>query len=508
MSARTADSSAGFGQVTRQGAHALWERGSALVGGRARARVILILAAALGLQGADVATLSATANDLQRAFGINNTSIGLLVSVTALAAALGTIPIGVLTDRTRRTRLLAISIGLWAVAMFFAGAATSFAWLLIARIGLGVVTATSGPTITSLTGDFFPARNRARMLGYILGGELAGTGIGFIISGEIAALVSWRFAFWWLIIPTAALMWLVWRLPEPARDGQSRLQPGQTDIPDEREVDPSGPATKDSEDADYKGEEADASAAQVARSKRVAPRPELILTTDPTNRSLWWAVRYVLRVRTNVVIIIASALAYFYFAGLQSFVMIFVTDHYGIAQSVASVLTLVVGIGAVAGVYLGGRTADRLLGRGRINARITVPAVVLLGVVVALAPAVLTTSLILALPLLTIGAGLLSAANPPLDAARLDIIHPALWGRAEGVRTVLRMLAQAAAPLLFGWVSESVFGGPHGLEYTFLVFLIVLIIAGALSLTGIRSYPRDVASAAESYRRQPMTGAR
>ena len=29
----------------------------------------------------------------------------------------------------------------------------------------------------------------------------------------------------------------------------------------------------------------------------------------------------------------------------------------------------------------------------------------------------------------------------PLDAARLDIIHPALWGRAEGVRTVLRMLA-------------------------------------------------------------------
>jgi predicted MFS family arabinose efflux permease len=77
----------------------------------------------------------------------------------------------------------------------------------------------------------------------------------------------------------------------------------------------------------------------------------------------------VLRVRTNVVIIIASVLAYFYFAGLQSFVMIFITDHYRIAQSVASVLTLVVGIGAVAGVYLGGRTADRLLGRGRLNAQ-------------------------------------------------------------------------------------------------------------------------------------------
>lgn len=496
---------AGFGRATRHSAQALFDRGSALVGGPARARVILLLAAALGLQGADVATLSATADDLQRVFGIGNTAIGLLVSVTALAGTLGTIPIGVLTDRTRRTRLLAISIGLWAVAMLFAGAATSFGWLLIARVGLGAVTATVGPTIASLTGDFFPARSRARMLGYILGGELVGTGIGFTISGEIAALVGWRFAFWWLVIPTAALVWLVWQLPEPARDGQSRLQPGQADIPDEREVGTSGTP---SPGADSEAEEADVSAGEVVRGKRVEPQPELVLTEDPTDRSLWWAVRYVLRVRTNVLIIIASALGYFYFAGLQAFAIIFVTSQYSISKSVASVLTLVVGIGAVAGVYLGGRTADRLLGRGQINARVAVPAVALFAVVAVFAPAVATTSIGLALPLLTLGAGLLSAANPPLDAARLDIIHPALWGRAEGVRTVLRTLAQAASPLLFGWMSERVFGGGrHGLEFTFLVFLIVLIAAAALSLSAIRSYPRDVATAAESYRRHPLTDA-
>lgn len=126
---------------------------------------------------------------------MDNTGVGLLTSVTALAGALGTIPIGVLTDRTRRTRLLAISVALWAVAMFFAGAALSFAWLVIARAGLGVVTATGGPTIASLTGDFFPAPIWARMLGFILGGELVGTGIGFVISGEVAALVGWRYAF-------------------------------------------------------------------------------------------------------------------------------------------------------------------------------------------------------------------------------------------------------------------------------------------------------------------------
>ena len=85
-----------------------------------------------------------------------------------------------------------------------------------------------------------------------------------------------------------------------------------------------------------------------------------------------------------------------------------------------------------------------------------------------------------------------------------------LWcskaARAEGIRTLLRTLGQAAAPVLFGWFSDRVFGGGrHGLEYTFLAFLVVLIVAGALALTATRTYPRDIATAAESYQRQPIT---
>jgi MFS family permease len=118
----TAEDLTGFRQASRHSAQALLEPGSALGGGLARARVILILAAALGLQGADVATVSATANDLQRAFGINNTAIGLLVSVTALAGALGTIPIGVLTDRTRAAPSCWRSFPAFLIVLIIAGA--------------------------------------------------------------------------------------------------------------------------------------------------------------------------------------------------------------------------------------------------------------------------------------------------------------------------------------------------------------------------------------------------
>ena len=42
----------------------------------------------------------------------------------------------------------------------------------------------------------------------------------------------------------------------------------------------------------------------------------------------------------------------------------------------------------------------------------------------------------MALPYITLASLAVSAQNPPLDAARLDIMVPLLWGRAEGMRTL------------------------------------------------------------------------
>jgi hypothetical protein len=53
-------------------------------GGPARARAALTLAAVLAVNGADTGTISATASNLEHAFGIGNTQIGLLLTVVAL----------------------------------------------------------------------------------------------------------------------------------------------------------------------------------------------------------------------------------------------------------------------------------------------------------------------------------------------------------------------------------------------------------------------------------------
>src|SRR5581483_11544903 len=103
--------------------------------------------------------------------------------------------------------------------------------LLLTRLALGAVTATAGPAVASLTGDYFPARERGRVYAYILGGEILGTAAGFIISGSVASLIDWRAAFFLLAIPGFFLARELYRtVPEPIRGGQSRLEPGVTDL--------------------------------------------------------------------------------------------------------------------------------------------------------------------------------------------------------------------------------------------------------------------------------------
>src|SRR5207244_11049902 len=121
--------------------------------------------------------------------------------------------------------------------------------------------------------------------------------------------------------------------------------------------------------------------------------------------------------------------------------------------------------------------------------------------VVLFVPAIFTRSAVTALPYITLAALALSAQNPPLDAARLDIMVPLLWGRAEGVRTFLRTTAQALAPLLFGAVSDYVFGGGRsGLQWTFAFMLLPLAARAYFLFNALRTYPRDVATASASAR--------
>jgi MFS family permease len=450
------------------------------LGGAERTRVVVVLAAVLALSSADASTVGASATHLRSALGISNTDIGLLVTVTSLVAAVASLPFGILADRVRRTWTLGAAIVLWGGAMIWSATVSTFGELLVTRMLLGGVTAAAGPLVASLVGDYFPSSERGRIYGYILAGELAGAGIGFAVTGDIAAL-SWRAAFVILAIPAFALAWFVVRLHEPARGGGDALI-----------AHGAAPEAPEEDDA-----ERGTDAQRIARERGLEPDPELVRIGDPRRMSIFDATRYVLHVRTNIALILASAGGYFFLAGIQTFGVEFVTKQYGINQALGTLVLLVVGTGGILGVLGGGALGDFLLHRGVLSARILVSAVAATLAVALFVPAILTRSAVTALPYITFAALALSAQNPPLDAARLDIMVPLLWGRAEGIRTFLRTMGQAIAPVVFGGISDHVFGGGRsGLQWTFVLMLVPLAGSAYFLFTALRTYPRDVATAA------------
>ncbi len=484
-----------------------------LLGGPARTRVVVILAGVLALNSADTATVGASASQLRLSLHISNGDIGLLVAVTAAVAAVFSVPFGVLADRMHRIAILATTVTAWGAVMVLTASVGSFSRLLLARLVLGAVTAASGPMVASLVGDYFPAGERGKIYGYVLAGELLGAGAGFVITGDIAG-ISWRAAFVVLALPTIPLAWALAHLPEPARGGASQLRQGAPRVIGRREIRRSrragdagagyrdgAPGTARGPDGWVSGAEASdhvadarsTDAQELARSRGILADPDLVLHEDPRRMGIVTMVRYVLGVRTNLVLIVSGACAYFFLAGVETFGLEFARSQYHVEQLAASALMLVVGLGAVLGVVFGGRFGDRLVRRGHLSGRIGIAAVAALCTTFLFVPALLTHSALAALPYITVAGFALTAQNAPIDAARLDIMPPLLWGRAEGVRSLLRTSAQAIAPLAFGGLSDLV-----GLRTTFGIMLVPFLASGLILLRALRTYPKDVATAAAS----------
>jgi MFS family permease len=490
-----------------------------MVGGPARARVVVLFGCVLALSSADTATIGAVAKQLESAMKIDNTEVGLLSSASLLVGAIFVLPVGMLVDRSRRMPLLAGSIVLWSVATLASAFAGSYSTLLITRLALGAVAATAGPAIASLTGDYFPARERGRVYSYILGGEIGGTAIGFLISGTLANLISWRAAFVMLAIPGLFLARSLWRtVPEPLRGGQSHLHPGAESF------EPAQPDEFAWEEPALPQSPADAELAHEAAQRHgVRPDQRRVLRRDPRELGILAAVRYVLSVPTNLMLIAGSALGYFFLSGLQTFLVVFVEGHYKVGYgSLLSVAILLI-VSALIGTLISGRVTDAMLRNGFLNARIWIPGICYLGAAGLLIPGILADKLSTGLWFDVGGATLIFAANPPLNAARLDIMPSGLWGRAESTSTLLRSLSQALAPLLFGGVSDLIAGifpvqapvgtHPHGaispsvakgLEVSFLIMLVALIAAGIFLLRARHTYPTDVATAG-AYAPEPAT---
>src|SRR5438445_3290917 len=160
------------------------------------------------------------ANIISKELGLGIDQVGFLATAFVFVYAVGTLPLGIWADRWNRKNIVVICVTIWSLATAFTAIASSFWWLFISRMVLGIGEAGYYPAGTALLSDYFSRTKRAQVMSRWTAGSLIGLMIGFIAGGVVAGLGygMWRLAFLFTGIPGLVLAFLAYRLREPRRN--------------------------------------------------------------------------------------------------------------------------------------------------------------------------------------------------------------------------------------------------------------------------------------------------
>lgn len=346
--------------------------------------------------------LGAVTEDIRKEWGVSDTWMGLLgTAFTLIYAAVG-LPFGHLTDKARRTRLLAGGVFVWSLLTAASGIAMNYWQLFAYRLGVGVGEATCAPASTSLIGDLYPANRRAKALSVFMLGLPIGIALSFAVSGWIAHSYGWRSAFYVAGIPGLICAIAALKIHEPER--------GATEAHD------------------------------IGSMKRKGS-PFLLVLSIPT---MWW-------------LIASGALHNFNMYAIGSFLSPFLQRYHGMDIRQAGFISMAVyGLAGAPGLILGGIAGDAVMRRRR-NGRLIVGAIAILISVPFIFFALKADrgEMVTFIALMGVGVGVMYAYYSTVYSTIQDVIEPSLRGTAMALYFfAMYVLGASLGPVGTGFASD------------------------------------------------------
>ncbi len=362
----------------------------------------------------DTAILRGVLPILEDEWSLSDLQLGLLGFAFIFVNAIATVPAGWVADHTRRNRLIGWTLVSWSALITLSATAVNYVNLLGARAVMGIGQAVDDPASTSLLGDYYPARLRARAFSLTQIALFVGGGIGLALGGFVGSTLGWRWAFAIVGMPGSIVAVLAFRLREPERgeaDGAVRSAPT-----------------------------ADLSFRDFGRRART---------------ELWGEVKVIFGIRTMRYILVGVAALLFTVSGIGYWLAVYHERYSGMSVGEATAFTAaVLGIGGGIGTLLGGVLSDRLHGSiegGRIL--LVVWSSIACAVLFLVSFAVGSVPLRLALQFI----GVLAAAGavPGLRASMLDVVPAESRGvGASAFALTSSIFGSALAPPLVGLLSD------------------------------------------------------
>ncbi|MGA9768717.1 MAG: MFS transporter [Blastocatellia bacterium] len=267
--------------------------------------------------------LGAVGETIREEWKLSDTALGYLGTAFIILYAVVGVPLGRLTDKKSRTRLLSAGVAVWSLFTAVSGIAQNYTQLIFARLGVGIGEASCAPAATSLIGDLFPANKRAKALSIFMMGLPIGIALSFAVSSYVTQRYGWRPAFYVACIPGLICAALALMIREPQR-GASEIH-------------------------------------AVSGKKREGSPYKLVLSI-PT---MWW-------------LIASGALHNFNMYAIGSFLAPFLSRVHKLNVFEAGITSMIAyGLSGIPGLLIGGMLGDSIMKR-RPNGRLLVAAIALL----------------------------------------------------------------------------------------------------------------------------------
>jgi MFS family permease len=377
--------------------------------------------------------------DLRARFHVSDQELGFLATVFLLPHAVATLPFGWAGDRYDRRRVIAFGIVLSAVASA-AGAAAHDMWTLeISRAAVGLGTAAVVPVANSILGQLYEGPRKASRIALfnlgILFGGLMGFGAGIFLGFPLVAVV--------LAVPMVILALLVLAMPIPAhapRGGMPRAQ-------------------------EHLG---------------------LFVYLYRLAKAFFVDGKILLKIRTLRWLILSATMMAFAAGGFNAWLLDFLERDKAMSRPAATTLVSVAMVGAVAGIVVGGRLADRLqtkLAAGRLWT-------IALGMLFAIPCTAICIEIDPSIGLYVAGIAnffFFSWYHAPIAATVDDLAPPVLAVSAQGlVIFTMHLFGTASASYVVGVVSDY-----SSLYAAMWVPAAALVLAAVTALIAIPSFAAD-----------------
>lgn len=345
--------------------------------------------------------------------GLSDTNLGSLMSGFLIVYTLMAPVFGALGDRRSRPRLIALGVACWSFATALSGFAINYLTLFAARAAVGVGEAAYVTIAPSLLSDYFPVRQRGRVMAIFFCAIPVGSALGYVVGGLVDKHYGWRAAFFVAGVPGLLLAALCLLLRDPPRGIQDRAE-------DPGKAAPSGP-----------------------------PRSSI-------SREAWLTYGRLLRNKPYALTVLGYAAYTFAIGGLAYWMPAFLERARGIPRSEATVSfgTIVVITGFI-GTFVGGWMGDYFAKNSR-QAYLWLSAVATLIAAPFVWLALTTNSHSLYVTCMVTAQLCLFLSTGPINAAIINLVIASERATAIALSVfAIHLLGDALSPLIVGALSDA-----------------------------------------------------